>query len=115
MIRKYLIVTFLCLSAFSLCAQDADGVYTKVDEKPSPTKTAKPEFPFQLKREGVSGLVAVSCVIDESGNVVDMKVTKSSNPGFERPAMDALAQWKFSPAKKRWKACESSRYDSFPV
>jgi protein TonB len=95
-----LLVILISITAFSLSAQDADGVYTKVDEKPSPTKTAKPDFPYKLKREGVSGLVAVSCVIDENGSVVDMKVTKSSHPDFERPAMDALKQWRFTPAKK---------------
>jgi protein TonB len=42
----------------------------------------------------------VKCTIDEQGNVVDPQVEKSSNPAFEKPAVDALKKWKFKPAKQ---------------
>ena len=99
-LRSFLGLFAVLALNLALCAQDADGVYTKVDENPAPIKTAKPEYPLDLKRDGVSGLAAVSCVIDETGNVISCKVTKSSNPGFEKPALDAIAKWKFKPAKK---------------
>ncbi|MEO5960162.1 MAG: energy transducer TonB [Opitutaceae bacterium] len=65
-----------------------------------PVRTVAPEYPPELRREGVSGLVMVKCTIDESGNVVDPQVEKSSNMAFEKPAVDALKKWKFKPAKQ---------------
>ena len=67
-------------------------------EPPVPVRTVAPEFPEAMRRDGSSGLVMVSCVIDERGNVTDPKVEKSSNEAFERPALEALQKWKFKPA-----------------
>ena len=34
------------------------------------------------------------------GNVASTSVSKSSNPAFDQAALDAVARWKFKPAKK---------------
>jgi periplasmic protein TonB len=90
----------LALGLFSLPVFADDTIYTKVDENPVPLKTPPPRYPESLKREGVSGVVAISIVIDETGAVTSSAVAKSSHPEFERPALDAVAKWKFKPAKK---------------
>jgi protein TonB len=77
-----------------------DTVYTKVDENPVPVKTPPPKYPDSLKREGVSGVVAVQIIIDETGVVASSSILKSSHPDFEKPALDAVRNWKFKPAKK---------------
>jgi len=59
-----------------------------------------PKFPPQLARDGVSGIVAVRCTIDEKGNVTEPTVEKSSNPAFDQPALDAITKWRFKPATK---------------
>lgn len=100
MYRKLLFAVLALALSAALRAQDAEGVYSKVDENPAPTKTVKPTYPSELRREGVEGLAAVSCVIDETGVVISAKVTKSSNPGFEKAALEAIEKWKFKPAKK---------------
>ena len=83
-----------------VCAQDAEGVYTKVDQNPTPLKTPEPKYPVSLKREGVAGLVSVTCVIDEKGKVISAKATKSTRTEFEQPALDAIHNWVFKPATK---------------
>jgi protein TonB len=98
--RKLLALMLFCFPLVFLKAQDADGVYTKVDENPAPMKTVKPDYPTDLKRQGIAGLVALACVIDEKGDVTGIKVSKSSNSSFEAPAIAALQKWKFRPAKK---------------
>jgi protein TonB len=100
MVRKLFCAIAAIVLVCSLRAQDADGVYTKVDENPSPTKTVKPQYPAELRRDGVEGLVAVSIVIDENGDVITSKVAKSSNKTFESFAIEAVNKWKFKPAKK---------------
>ncbi len=69
-------------------------------EPPVPVRTIAPEYPNELRRDGVSGLVMVKCSIDEQGNVAEAEVEKSSNTAFEKPAIAAVKKWKFKPAKQ---------------
>jgi periplasmic protein TonB len=69
-------------------------------EPPVPVRTFPPDYPDELRREGVSGLVMVRCSIDEQGNVTETVVEKSSNVAFEKPAIAAVKRWKFKPAKQ---------------
>jgi protein TonB len=92
-----LTVLLLCLP-FRLAADDT--IYTKVDVNPVPVKTPPPDYPESMKRQGVSGVVAVSIVIDETGTVISATVSKSSQPEFEAPAINAVKKWKFKPAQK---------------
>jgi periplasmic protein TonB len=69
-------------------------------EPPVPVRTVPPEYPDALRREGLSGIVVVKCAVDAQGNVSDAQVEKSSNAGFEKPAVEAVRKWKFKPAKK---------------
>ena len=69
-------------------------------EPPVPVRTVPPVFPDEMRRNGTSGVVTVSILIDEKGNVQEPKVVKTSHEAFSQPAMDALAKWKFKPAKQ---------------
>lgn len=100
LIRFITTLVIVTLAGFTSLAKADDTVYTKVDENPVPVKTPPPRYPDSLKREGVSGVVAVTIVIDETGTVASTAVAKSSHPDFERPALDAVSKWKFKPAKK---------------
>jgi len=100
LIRFFSLLTLIGLTSCPLTSLADDTIYTKVDENPVPVKTPPPRYPDSLKREGVSGVVAVTIVIDETGSVSSTAVAKSSHPDFERPAMDAVSKWKFKPAKK---------------
>ncbi|MDR2581594.1 MAG: energy transducer TonB [Fibromonadaceae bacterium] len=58
------------------------------------------QYPAQAKRRGVSGYVNVYMVIDRSGNVAEAFVTvvEPAGFGFETEALNAVRQYKFSPA-----------------
>ena len=45
-------------------------------------------------------MVALKVDIDETGAVTGCVVSKSSRAEFEQPAIDAVRNWKFKPAKK---------------
>jgi len=100
LIRFLSLLSFLVLASLPLTSHADDTIYTKVDENPVPVKTPPPHYPDSLKREGVSGVVAITIVIDENGAVASTAIAKSSHPDFEKPAMEAVARWKFKPAKK---------------
>ncbi len=91
-------ILFSALAIFAASAVYAQD--SKFDEPPMPTKTVPPRYPSELKREGISGMVTMSITVDEKGAVQNPIVKKSSRPEFEQPAIDAVSQWKFEPAKK---------------
>lgn len=74
--------------------------WAQTKEPPVPVRTVPPDYPNELRREGVSGIVTVKCTIDEQGNVQNPEVEKSTNGAFEKPAIAALKKWKFKPAKQ---------------
>ncbi len=86
-------------SAFSL---------SEIDQKPRPIFQSAPVFPPQLAGKKVDGLVTILFVVDATGKVSNPRVEKSSHPAFERPAVDAVKQWKFEPAVRGGKrvACK---------
>ena len=61
---------------------------------------AKPVYPSEMKRQGISGAVTVFFIVDANGDVRGATVTKSTNPEFETPAIEAVRQWKFRPGRK---------------
>jgi protein TonB len=65
-----------------------------------PVRMAEPEYPYEMKREGISGIVTVVFFVDEKGNVVDPQMQKSTNKGFEQAALNAISKWKFKPARQ---------------
>lgn len=90
---RFVLASLFALLALSVSAQ------TKT-EPPVPVRTVAPDYPDELRREGLSGVVMVKASIDENGNVTETLVEKSSNAAFEKPALAAVKKWKFKPAKQ---------------
>lgn len=70
---------------------------TEIDQKPRAVFQAAPLYPAELRSKKLEGVVTVIFVVDASGKVTNPRVEKSSHPAFERPALDAVKQWKFEP------------------
>jgi protein TonB len=96
---KILLLFIVALGLGQVAAWAADGT-----EPPVPVRTVPPVYPDEMRRDGVSGVVTVSILIDEKGNVTEPKVVKTTHEAFSQPAMDALAKWKFKPAKQAGEA-----------
>lgn len=69
-------------------------------DPPKPLHIVKPDYPFDMKRAGLSGVVAVNCLIDQNGRVQDARVENANTPGtaFSTSALEAIRQWTFTPA-----------------
>jgi periplasmic protein TonB len=91
--RCFVLITASLVSATVAQAADAD-------EAPVPIKAVAPEYPLTMKRQGVSGIVMVRVVVDENGEVAEHAVSKSTREEFETAALEAVAKWKFKPARK---------------
>lgn len=78
-------------SAFSL---------TEIDQKPRALYQASPLYPSELRSKKLEGVAAILFVVDATGKVTNARVDKATHPAFERPALEAVRQWKFEPALK---------------
>lgn len=73
---------------------------TEVDQIPIARKQVQPVFPSELRKGHVKGEVLVSWILDEAGNVGDVKVGKSTDHRFDQAAVEAVRQWEFRPGMK---------------
>lgn len=55
-----------------------------------------PVYPVIAKQAHISGVVVIDAVLDEQGNVIEMKVV-SGPPLLYAAALEALKQWKYEP------------------
>ena len=100
--KSILNIALLSIALFATSA--ALRAESAFDEAPTPIRTQAPAYPEGLRRDGVSGMVSISATVDENGNVTQTAVAKSTRAEFEQPALAAVAQWKFKPAKKAGQA-----------
>ncbi len=93
---KHSLRNLLCLASLA-----AGGILQAADtEPPVPMRTVMPEYPAAMRASGTSGIVMLSCAIDEKGLVTEAKVTKTTNAAFNEAAVAAVEKWRFRPAQK---------------
>lgn len=68
--------------------------------KPVQIKQVEPEYTDAAKRERIQGVVILQAVINETGDVENVKVLKSLPHGLAEAAVDALKRSKFRPATR---------------
>jgi len=71
-----------------------------LDQKPRAVYQPAPVYPAALRSRKIDGVVTVIFIVDANGKVANAKVEKSSDPAFDKPALDAVRKWKFEPAMK---------------
>ena len=79
-------------------APDAVFDITEIDQQARPLFQSAPVYPLELRRRKVEGTVLVQFIVDAKGHVVSPTIESATHPEFERPALDAVRQWKFEPA-----------------
>jgi TonB family protein len=78
---------------------DEKGVYRVGGGVTPPTKVdpAIPQYPKEAKALGVTGVVIVEIIVDETGSVADAKVLRSI-PLLDEEALRAVRNWHFAPS-----------------
>jgi protein TonB len=77
---------------------------SNLDQQPSPRFQAKPVYPFEMRRAGITGQVVVAFIVDSKGNVREAYSLKSSHREFEQAAVQAVSKWRFRPGQKGGRA-----------
>jgi protein TonB len=73
-----------------------DGQHVGRLKEPRLLSGVAPEYPFDARQEHVEGDVLVKIVVDQSGNISDMKAV-SGPIVLRQAALDALQSWKYEP------------------
>jgi len=71
-----------------------------LEKRPEAVSQVAPTYPAELRKAKVEGLVTLIFVLDETGRVEDPRVENSSRAEFEKPALEAIRKWRFSPGQK---------------
>jgi protein TonB len=77
---------------------------SNLDQPPTARFQVQPNYPFEMRRAGISGEVTVAFIVDMNGNVVEAYAVKSTQREFESPAVQAVMKWKFKPGRKGGRA-----------
>ncbi len=85
-------------------ASDSDkpGVF-KVGKGVAPPRVLnqhEPEFSEEARQAKYQGVITLSLVVDESGNVGDLQIVRPLGLGLDEKAVNAVSDWKFQPATK---------------
>ena len=71
-----------------------------LEDPPRPITRVAPLYPDRERRNSVKGRVVVVFVVNHEGKVVDPRIERSSNSSFDRPALNAIKKWRFTPGIK---------------
>jgi periplasmic protein TonB len=77
---------------------------SKLDKIPQATVQVRPQYPFEMRRAGISGQVLVEFIVDTSGNVQNAFAASSTQREFESAAVQAVSKWKFRPGQRGGRA-----------
>jgi periplasmic protein TonB len=67
---------------------------------PSLEREVKPTYTEEARRRGVEGDVLLEVVVRSDGTVGSMRVVRSLGAGLDERAIEAVRQWRFSPAHR---------------
>jgi protein TonB len=102
--RLSILACALLAAAAALVAQDAS--LRDNDKGATLTKYVAPISPEDPEKKDPQGNVLLIGKIDKEGNVVDLHALAATRKEFVSPAVDAVKQWKFSPAVRNGKPIE---------
>jgi protein TonB len=74
-----------------------------LDQAPQVIYQPAPRLTAQLRKKTPSK-VNIIFIVNEQGRVEEPRVRSSTDPIFEKPALDAIKRWKFQPGKRGGKA-----------
>jgi TonB family protein len=73
---------------------------SQLNQTPVPMFQARPKYPFALRRSNVSGEATIDFIVDDNGNVLNVRAIKFTHQEFAAAAVEAVAKWKFRAGRK---------------
>jgi protein TonB len=63
-------------------------------------REVRPDYTEDARRQGIEGDVVLEIVVRADGSVGDVRIVNGLGAGLDRRAVDAVRQWRFSPARR---------------
>ena len=95
--KLFLLAAFVLASVVALAANDGPPRYPGGQSAMNEYLITNTKYPADAKAEGVEGRVVCSFVVDEDGNVVEVKVVRSAHPSLDAEAIrviENMPKWK---------------------
>jgi protein TonB len=94
-------------------AVDPNRIYETgmLDELPVLLKRTDPFYPEFVKDQEISGTVKAQVLIDQNGNVIEIKILSSPHELLSDEVIKAVSRWKYKPGKFRGVAVKVRRKD----
>jgi periplasmic protein TonB len=73
---------------------------SKLDQIPEPIYRPQPVYPYEMRKQGVSGQVVIQFIVERDGSVSSAFVISSSNHDFEQSALDGVSRWRFRAGRR---------------
>ena len=71
---------------------------SEVDKPPRVIRKFQPIYPFAAKRQGVTGVVMIRCLLGRDGTASKFRILKSKPEGvFDDSGIAAVQKWRFKP------------------
>jgi periplasmic protein TonB len=88
--------------AYNLAQEIEELVFEMKDltVRPRAILQGEPQYPPELKRNGISGEVRLEFWIRANGSTDKIRVLNSTNPAFEEPTIRAVRRWRFEPGER---------------
>jgi len=67
---------------------------------PDLLREVRPDYTDDARRLGIEGEVVLEIIVRADGSVGDVRVVQGLRGGLDRRAVDAVRQWRFSPARR---------------
>jgi periplasmic protein TonB len=67
---------------------------------PAVLREIKPDYTEEARRRGIAGDVVLEIIVRSDGSVGEIKVLHGLGGGLDQRAIDAVRQWRFSPARR---------------
>jgi TonB family protein len=82
----------------------------RVDQIPEPLLTTQPKYPQIAVRKDLEGEVFIRLWVKKDGTIRKAKAMITSDEIFIEPSLNAVMDWKLTPAKKDGKSIEVSMF-----
>jgi protein TonB len=73
---------------------------SQLDQIPVARIQQAPIYPYEMRRDGITGRVNVGFIVDVNGDVRDAYVIDSTHDEFNNSAVQAVSNWKFRPGRR---------------
>lgn len=75
-------------------------------EPPRLLREVKADYTDEARRRGITGDVVLEIVVRHDGSVGDVRLLQGLGSGLDQRAINAVRQWRFSPARRRGEAVD---------